>query len=60
MQGKTGDEKRLHSLRNALWSTIPAIAEGAARVLVRSRAAWVRDAIEESLIDEGVKRELLG
>jgi hypothetical protein len=59
-EGKTGDEKRLHSLRNALWSNIPAIAEGAARVLARSRAAWVRDAIEESLIEEAVKRELLG
>jgi hypothetical protein len=59
-EGKTGDEKRLHSLRNALWSNIPAIAEGAARVLARSRAVWVRDAIEESLIEEAVKRELLG
>jgi hypothetical protein len=58
--GKMGDEKHLHSLRNALWSDIPAIAEGAARVLARSRAAWVRDAIEESLIEESVKRELLG
>ncbi len=57
--GKGGDEKVLHSLRNALWSDIPAISEGAARVLVRSRAPWVREAIEESLIDETVKRELL-
>jgi len=59
-EGKKGDEKRLHSLRNALWSDIPAISEGAARVLARCRAPWAREAIEESLIDEAVKRELLG
>src|SRR5512140_3383563 len=59
-EGKKCDEKRLHSLRNALWSDIPAISEGAARVLARSRAPWVREAIEESLIDDAVKRELLG
>ena len=59
-EGKKGDEKRLYSLRNALWNDIPAISEGAARILARSRAPWVREAIEESLIDEMVKRELLG
>jgi hypothetical protein len=58
-EGKAAEEKRLHSLRNALWSDIPAIAEGAARVLARSGAPWVREAIEESLIDDTVKRELL-
>lgn len=58
--GKKGDEKGLNSLRNALWSNVPAISEGAARVLARSRAAWVHEAIEESLIDDAVKRELLG
>jgi hypothetical protein len=59
-EGKMGDESRLHSLRNALWSPIPAVAEGAARVLAQSRQPWVREAIEDSLIDEAVKRELLG
>jgi len=59
-EGKKDDENRLHNLRNALWSDIPAISEGAARVLARSRHPWAREAIEESLIDEGVKRELLG
>jgi hypothetical protein len=59
-KGKKGDEMRLHSLRNALWSDIPAISEGAARVLALSREPWVREAIEESLIDEAMKRELLG
>ncbi|HLO25240.1 MAG TPA: hypothetical protein VK187_03945 [Geobacteraceae bacterium] len=57
--GKKGDENRLHSLRNALWSDIPAISEGAARVLARYRAPWVREAIEESLIADGLKQELL-
>jgi hypothetical protein len=59
-EGKLSDENRLHSLRNALWSDVPAISEGAARVLARCKAPWVREAIEESLIDEPVKRELLG
>ena len=59
-EGKKGEEKRLHSLRNALWSDIRAVSEGAARVLARSRAPWVREAIEESLIEEKLKQELLG
>lgn len=58
-EGRQADENRLHSLRNALWSDIPAISEGAARVLARSRAPWVREAIEESLIADGLKQELL-
>ena len=59
-EGKKCEEKRLHSLRNALWSDIRAVSEGAARVLARSRAPWVREAIEESLIGEELKQELLG
>ena len=59
-EGKKGEEKRLHSLRNALWSDIRAVSEGAARVLARSRVPWVREAIEESLIEEKLKQELLG
>jgi hypothetical protein len=58
--GKKVDEDLLYPIRNALWSDIPAVAEGAARVLARYREPWVREAIEESLIDDGVKRELLG
>lgn len=57
--GKSSDENRLRSIRNALWSDIPAVAEGAARVLARCREPWVREAIEESLIDDAIKRELL-
>ncbi len=55
-----GDPRRLLSIRNALWSHIPAVAEGAARVLARSREAWVREAIEECFIPEDVKDEILG
>ena len=57
--GSTADPKELHSIRNALWSEIPAVAEGAARVLARCRETWTRDAIEESCIDEQLKAELL-
>ncbi len=49
----------LRSLRNALWSDIPAVAEGAARVLSRCREPWAREAIEESFIPDELKAELL-
>jgi protein PhnA len=42
-----------------LWSDIPAVAEGAARVLAQCREAWAREAIEESFIDDALKAELL-
>ena len=58
--GRKGDPNELRSIRNALWSDIPAVAEGAARVLARCSETWTREAIEESLIDETVKAELLG
>ncbi len=57
--GTPADPNELHTLRNALWSDIPAIAEGVATVLVRSRQPWVREAIEESLLDEAIKTRLL-
>jgi protein PhnA len=57
--GKKGDPNELRSIRNALWSDIPAVAEGAARVISRCREAWVKDAIEQSFIDEELKEELL-
>ena len=57
--GRKSDPNELRSLRNALWSSVPAVAEGVARVLARSREPWVREAIDESLIDDGVKAELL-
>lgn len=57
--GHQAPELELHSLRSALWSPVPAVAEGVARVLARCRTPWVREAIEESLIDEELKRRLL-
>lgn len=58
-EGKKSDGNELRSIRDALWSDVPAISEGAARVLAGCREPWVREAIEESLIDEAVKAELL-
>jgi hypothetical protein len=57
--GREADLNELRAIRNALWSDIPAVAEGAARVLARCREPWIREAIEESLIDENLKTELL-
>lgn len=49
----------LHSIRNALWSNIPAVAEGAARVMAGCKEPWVREAIEKSFIADAVKAEML-
>ena len=57
--GRKGDPNEMRSIRNALWSDVPAVAEGAARMLARCKEPWVREAIEESLIDEKLKVELL-
>jgi len=57
--GRQAELNELRSIRNALWSDVPAVAEGAARLLARCREAWARDAIEESLIGEALKAELL-
>ncbi|MBT1075612.1 hypothetical protein [Geobacter grbiciae] len=57
--GRRGDLHELREIRNALWSPVPAVAEGVARVLAKSKEAWVREAIEESFIDEAVKAQLL-
>lgn len=58
-EGAAADPNELHTLRNALWSDIPAVAEGVALVLIRSRQPWVRQAIEESLIEDATKSRLL-
>jgi hypothetical protein len=58
-KGSKADPNELHSIRNALWSDITAVAEGAARVLARCPETWARDAIEESCIDEQLKADLL-
>ncbi len=57
--GAKPDQKELRAIRNALWSDVPAIAEGAARVLAQCKESWVREAIEESYIDEALKMEIL-
>ena len=57
--GSKAQSGELRSLQGALWSDVPSVAQGAAQVLARSREPWVREAIEESLIEETVKEELL-
>lgn len=57
--GKAPAADELYTIRNAVWSDIPAVAEGAAAVLARTGEAWAREAIEDSMIDETVKQELL-
>lgn len=57
--GRKAEPDELRSIRNALWSDVPAVAEGAARVLAQCREPWVREAIEESFIDDAVKAGLL-
>lgn len=60
VDGRKAGSDELRSIRNALWSNIPAVAEGAAKVLARCNESWVRDAIEQSSIDEALKEQLLG
>ena len=57
--GRKAAANELHDIRNALWSDIPAVAEGAARVLAQCPDSWAREAIEESFIDDALKAELL-
>lgn len=57
--GQKADLNELRSIRNALWSNVPAVAEGAARVLAQCKEVWTREAIEESFIDATVKAGLL-
>jgi len=53
------DVNELYSIRNALWSDVVAVAEEATRVLAQCKEPWVREAIEESFIDEDLKAALL-
>ena len=57
--GRKASPDELRSIRNALWSDVPAVAEGAARVLAQCKESWVREALEESFIDDTVKAVLL-
>ncbi len=57
--GREADLDELRSIRNALWSNIPSVAEGVAKVLAQSKEIWTREAIEESFIEDKLKVELL-
>lgn len=57
--GRKADQNELRSIRNALWSDVPAVAEGAAMVVAQCNESWVRDAIEQSCLDDGLKEQLL-
>lgn len=57
--GKKATPNELRSIRNALWSNVPSVAEGAARVLAQCKEPWAREAIEESFIADDVKSEIL-
>jgi protein PhnA len=57
--GRKAEANELRSIRNALWSDIPAVAAGAAVVLARCKEPWAREAIEESFIDDAVKAAIL-
>ncbi|MDD2310671.1 MAG: hypothetical protein PHH91_13925 [Desulfuromonadaceae bacterium] len=57
--GRKATPNELRSIRNALWSNVPSVAEGAARVLAQCKEPWAREAIEESFIDDDVKEEIL-
>jgi hypothetical protein len=58
-EGRKATSNELRAIRNALWSNVPSVAEGAAKVLVQCKEPWVREAIEESFIDDAVKSNLL-
>ena len=57
--GRKASPDELRSIRNALWSNVASVAEGAAKVLVQCKEPWAREAIEESFIDEEIKAEIL-
>ena len=57
--GRKADLNELRSIRDALWSNVPAVSVGSARVLAHCKEAWAREAIDESFIDDDIKAELL-
>lgn len=57
--GRKATPNELRSIRNALWSNIPSVAEGAAKVLAQCKEPWSREAIEECFIDDDVKADIL-
>lgn len=57
--GRKATANELRSIRNALWSNVPSVAEGAARVLAQCKEPWAREAIEESFIDDDIKNDIV-
>jgi len=57
--GRKSTSDELRSIRNALWSNVPAVSEGAAKVLVQCNESWVREAIEHCFIDDSIKDQIL-
>ncbi|MDD2852343.1 MAG: hypothetical protein PHY09_10670 [Desulfuromonadaceae bacterium] len=57
--GRKASPNELRSIRNALWSDIPSVAEGAAKILAQCKESWAREAIEESFIDVDIKADIL-
>lgn len=58
-QARRLEANSLRPLANALWHEVPAVAEGAARVLARLDEDWARSAIDDSGLPEELKAELL-
>ncbi|MDR3578591.1 MAG: hypothetical protein P4L44_01365 [Oryzomonas sp.] len=58
-RGKKAGPGELWSIRNALWSNIPAVAVGAGEILVKCNEPWVRGAIDQSFMDDSIKTQLL-
>ena len=52
------DGAQVRALEGALWHALPLVAEGAARVLARTKADWALEAIEGSGLDEAFKADL--
>jgi hypothetical protein len=53
------DANRLRALSGAIWHSEPLVALGAAKVLAASGEDWARQLVEDSLLDEETKAELL-
>lgn len=57
--GKKPDLNRLRALSGAIWHAEPLVALGAARVLAASGEDWARQLVEDSLLDDATKADLL-
>lgn len=53
------DATRLRSLSGAIWHPEPLVALEAARILAASGEDWARQLVEDSLLDEETKAQLL-